>query len=105
MNWSVNKVKAEAIMFGEHLPNFLNLKKRMQLMTNAEFADVVSPEPVTMTSYEPQKVIVTDFSIPFGNLVWLMLKICFATVPVVIIIGLVYVIFFGMLVGMATSPG
>ena len=49
---------------------------------------------------QPVEVVVTDISIPFQSVVWLLLKFGLAAVPVGIILLILWGVFGGMLAGL-----
>lgn len=49
---------------------------------------------------QPVEVIVTDVSIPFQSVVWLLLKFSIAAVPVGIIVLFLWAIFGGVVAGL-----
>jgi hypothetical protein len=52
-----------------------------------------------MTMEEKEAVIV-DVRIPFGSMVWLLIKLALAAIPAGIVVGLVYVVIVGLLGGL-----
>ena len=52
------------------------------------------PEPLV------QSVAITDIHMPFGSMVVFMIKWAIAAIPALIILGLIYLVFFAVIVGM-----
>ena len=52
-----------------------------------------------------QEVTVTDIRMPFGSMVWFMVKWAVASIPALIIIGLLGTIFWGVAIGVLSSMG
>ena len=47
-----------------------------------------------------QSVAITDIHMPFGSMVVFMIKWAIAAIPALIILGLIYLMFFAVIVGM-----
>ena len=52
-----------------------------------------------------QEVTVTDIRMPFGSMVWFMVKWAVASIPALIIIGLLGTVFWGVAIGVLSSMG
>jgi hypothetical protein len=57
--------------------------------------EVLERRPVE--TVPPQRVIITGIQMPFGDMVWFLMKWTLAAIPAVLVVGLIFGLFFARL--------
>ncbi len=53
---------------------------------------------------EVQDVVVKNFNISFLSLVWFLVKLAFAIIPAIFIVGVICVFMYGLIMGIGFGP-